>query len=120
MYKRLSFALLALAFGTALSACLDDSITGTRPLSMVITVDQPTALVDSTVTARYEATGTGLLGVIINWGDGVVDSLALSGTVVTISGPADHVYTAAGSYDIVGTVQAQNGIQTSQTSIQIN
>ncbi len=117
--NRRYWAFLALVFGLAASACLDDSITGTRPLTMSLTVD-PTALVDSLVTAQYEATGTGLFGIIINWGDGVVDSTSLSGTVVTISGPAEHVYTATGTYLITGTVEGTNGSKSSETSIQIN
>ena len=58
----------------AVSACLDESITGTRPLTLTISVDPSTVVVDEVVTATYDATGTGLVGIIVNWGDGVVDS----------------------------------------------
>lgn len=116
LWRALGIALVVAVAG----ACLDDSITGTRELTLSVTVDENTALVDSVVTARYSATGTGLLGVVFEWGDGMADTLALSGTVVVISGPVEHTYTTAGTFSIIGTIEAQNGIISDTATIQIN
>ncbi|MDA0329218.1 MAG: hypothetical protein O2958_09445 [Gemmatimonadetes bacterium] len=113
------FALLLVA-GTGAVACLDDSITGTRPLSMAVTANPQIALVDEVVIVSYQATGTGLLGIIMNWGDGVVDSLTFNGLAVEASGNFEHAYPVAGSFDIVGTAEAQNGTVSDSTAVQIN
>lgn len=118
MRTKLYFGLV-LAAGLAASGCLDDSITGTRPLTMAITVEPESAAVAEIVTARYSATGTGLLGVIVDWGDGVVDSVSLSGVAVSASGPVEHEYTTEGTYEIVGTAEAQNGVLSSQATVTI-
>lgn len=109
------------ALATVVTAgCLDDSITGSRPLTMAITVEPETASVNETVTARYTATGTGIYGIVMDWGDGVVDSIQLSGTVVNASGPIEHDYLVAGDYQVHGRVEAQNGNLTSSVPIVIN
>ena len=119
MRIRLWVGLVAVG-GLVASACLDNSITGTRPLTLTMTVAPEVAAVDELVTAIYSATGTGMFRVIVDWGDGVVDTVPLSGTVVTITGPADHMYIAPGSFDVVGTVHAQNGTISAQASVTIN
>lgn len=111
---------LALAGWAAATACLDDSITGTRPLSIDITVTPATATVDEVVTVRYVVTGTGLAGVIVDWGDGVVDSVPFIGSAVEAEGPVEHQYTAAGTYGILGTVEGLNGALTDEASVTIN
>ena len=108
---------LTLATGLLVAGCLDDSITGTRPLTMAITVEPESAAVAEIVTTRYSATGTGLIGIIVDWGDGVVDSVSLSGVAVSASGPVEHQYTAEGTYEIVGTAEAQNGVLSSEASV---
>lgn len=113
------FALLLVA-GTGAVACLDDSITGTRPLSLTISANPQVALVDEVVTVSYEVAGTGLLGVILDWGDGVVDSLTFNGLAVEATGFFEHAYPVAGSFDIVGTAEAQNGTVSASTAVQIN
>lgn len=109
------------ALGTVVTAgCLDDSITGSRPLTMAITVEPETASVNETVVAQYTATGTGIYGIVMDWGDGVVDSIQLSGTVVTAAGPVEHDYLVAGEYQVRGRVEAQNGNLTSSFPVVIN
>jgi hypothetical protein len=110
---------LAVCGWMAVIGCLDDSITGTRTLSIEITVDPTTAAVDEVVTAQYSVGGIGIFGVIVDWGDGVLDTISFAG-VVEAEGPVDHQYSAAGAYDIIGTVGAQNGVLSAQTSVVIN
>ena len=52
------------------TGCLDDSVTGTRPLSLTLSADVTTATVGQTVTVSFEATGTGLAEVSIDFRDG--------------------------------------------------
>lgn len=111
---------LALAGWAAASACLDDSITGTRPLTIEIDVDPATAVVDEVVTVRYVVTGTGLAGVIVDWGDGAVDSIPFIGSAVEAEGPVAHQYSATGTYDIVGTVEGLNGALSDEASVVVN
>ena len=91
------------------SACLDDSITGTRPLSLSFTADPTSASVGQTVTFRYAATGTRIQGVIVEYGDGSVDSVFTPGTVVEVEGVLQH------EYEISGTFQSVGRLETSQT-----
>jgi len=91
------------------SACLDDSITGTRPLSFNFTADPTSASVGQTVTFSYAATGTRIQGVIVEYGDGSADSVFTPGTVVEVEGVLEH------AYEITGTFQAVGRLETTQT-----
>jgi len=117
MRVKLFFGLVLMAGITV--GCLDDNITGTRPLTMALTVEPESAAVAEVVTTRYSATGTGLIGIIVNWGDGVVDSVSLSGVAVSASGPVEHQYATEGTYEIVGTAEAQNGVISSEATVLI-
>ena len=68
------------------SACLDDSITGTRTLTFSLSADPTSTTVGQTVTFRYEGTGTRIQGVVVDYGDGLVDSVFTPGTVVEVGG----------------------------------
>jgi hypothetical protein len=114
---RASLILAAVALG---AGCLDDSITGTRPLDVRVTVSPASAAVGETVTASFDATGTGLQGVILDWGDGVLDSLVLSGFAVEAGQDLDHAYSTAGSYTIAARAEDQTGARTATTAVQIN
>lgn len=110
----------ALVGWVAVSACLDDSITGTRQLTIDITVDPTTAAVDEVVTVRYVVSGTGLAGVIMDWGDGTVDSVPFVGSAVEAEGPVDHQYSTPGTYDIEGTVEGVDGALSDEASVVVN
>ncbi len=114
---RASLILAAVAVG---AGCLDDSITGTRPLDVSVTVTPASAAVGETVTASFNATGTGLQGVILDWGDGALDSLVLSGIAVEAGQDIEHAYSAVGSYTISARAEDQTGARTATTAIQIN
>ena len=49
-----------------MTACLDDSITGTRPLTITIGFDTDPAMVNEIATASVSATGSGMSGIIVN------------------------------------------------------
>ena len=111
---------MILAGITAAWGCLDDSITGERPLTIELSLSPTTASVAETVTASFSATGSGLQGVILDWGDGVVDSLALSGRVVEAASDLDHVYGTAGSFQVTATVEDQTGSDSASRTVEIN
>ncbi|MDH3272507.1 MAG: PKD domain-containing protein [Gemmatimonadota bacterium] len=109
----------ALAALLTAAACLDSSITGTRPASLSIAADPLTVSVDEPVTITVSATGTGITGISLDFGDG-------SGTTLTYSGPievvdqATHTYDTPGGYTITGTLIAAQGDATAQVSVTVN
>ena len=100
--------------------CLDDSITGERPLTIQLVVNPSAASVAETVTASFEATGSGIQGVILDWGDGVVDSLVLSGRVIEAASDLDHAYGVTGTFTVTAIVEDQTGSDSASRSVQIN
>ena len=109
-----------LLLACAAASCLDDNITGTRPLTFSLTSDLTSAIVDQTITFNYVATGTRMVGVVVTYGDGVADSVFTPGNVVEASGEFTHVWAAAGSYVVAGRVETQLGIETDEITITIN
>lgn len=84
--------------------CSDSSIGGGNPLSITLTVDPVVgvAAVD-TFTFQYDAEGTDLLGVVLDFGDGQVDSLSALGAV-TAGATRLHVYEDPGTYSAIASV----------------
>jgi hypothetical protein len=117
-YRTRIFGMLLLACATA--SCLDDNITGTRPLTFSLTSDLTSAIVDQTITFNYAATGTSMVGVIVTYGDGAADSTFTPGNVVEASGEFTHVWTAVGSYVVAGRVETLLGIEMDSITITIN
>jgi hypothetical protein len=109
-----------LVFVVASSACLDDSITGTRPLTMDLEVSPASAAVGEDVTARYATTGSGIYGVVVTWGDGVADTIPYSGIAVEATQPVVHRFAAPGTFLIRATVTAGNGTLADTASVVIN
>lgn len=119
MYRKTTpFALLAVV-GIAASACLDDSITGSRTLGVQLTTAATAVETGETLTATVSAMGTGLQGLVVDWGDGVVDSLSLTGLVVTVENDFDHDYSAEGTYSIVATAEDQTGSISDSTTVDV-
>lgn len=114
---RATVVVAAVAVG---AGCLDDSITGTRPLTLDLSVQPSTAAVADTVTATWTATGTGLQGVIVDWGDGRLDSLSLGGLAVEAGQDVDHVYTIGGTYTVTARAEDQTGARTASATVEIN
>ena len=118
--SRTTFFAGLLVVGTVAAGCLDDSITGTRPVTLSIVVASETAAVGEQVTVAYSASGTGLISVIVDWGDGVIDTVSFGGLPVEAAGNVEHTYSDAGTYDITGTVSARNGTASSETTVHIS
>lgn len=113
-------SVVLVAMVAALAGCLDDSITGTRPLSMQVEVTPATAAVAEDVLATYATTGTGIFRVIVAWGDGLADTVEYSGTAVEASQSVVHQYAAPGTFLVIGAVTARNGVLSDSVSVVIN
>ena len=118
--RRTTFLAGLLAVGTVAAGCLDDSITGTRPVTISIAAPSETAAVGQPITVTYSATGTGLIEVIVAWGDGAMSMVALGGLPVEAAGSVEHTYSDPGSYAIKGTASAQNGTASSEITVEIS
>jgi PKD repeat protein len=104
----------------AAAGCLDDSITGTRPLSFTFTADQTTINALDVVRFDYTATGTQIVGVVADYGDGVADTAQAGGGTVSTGGTFEHSFLAPGSFVVTGQVQAANGTLTETITITVN
>ena len=102
------------------ASCLDNSITGVRPLTLTLTAEPATTLVGDSITFRYTATGTDLSVIQLDYGDGETGSIpALSSGAVNMSGYVAHAYAAAGTYVTTGTAIDQTGSVTQEVTVQI-
>ena len=111
---------LFIALLLAVSGCLDDSITGTRPLTFSFSASPTTTSVGQTITFSYEGTGTLIQGVIVDYGDGVIDSVFTPGSVVEVSGALDHEYEATGTFQALGRLETVETFLSETVTIQIN
>ena len=110
---------MAMAFSGVTTACLDDSITGTRPLSFSVTADVTTPVVGQDVTFSFEAGGTGLRSVAIDFGDGVTDTTSYFGPVAA-TGQVLHAYTSTGIFLVRGTAVANAGVASDEITVTVN
>lgn len=115
-------AATALAFSTVVTAaCLDDSITGMRPLSFTLSASTTTAVVDEEVTFNYAATGTNLRLIWIDYRDGsAADTVLFGGGAIEAAGDLTHAFTTAGSFIVAAGALTGVGEETAEVTIQIN
>lgn len=105
--RRLAMFIVALGGAGVGAGCVGDSVTEHRLLAIDLEVTPATAAVADTVTARFTVTGGGLLGVIVDWGDGAADSLPLNGAVVEVEWSLDHSYLLPGEFAVVAVAEDQ-------------
>lgn len=119
MIKLLAVLGLLLAAGT--TACLDDSITGTRPLSFSLEVDRSTAEIGDSVLFTYDASGTSIFAVILAYGDGMIDTLRTGSTnQVERRESVGYAYETAGSYEVIGRLLTSIGETADTVDVVIN
>jgi len=111
---------LFVALLLAASGCLDDNITGTRPLTFSFSASPTTTSVGQTITFSYEGTGTLIQGVIVEYGDGAIDSVFTPGTVVEVAGVLDHKYETTGTFQALGRLETAETFLSETVTIQIN
>jgi hypothetical protein len=108
----LLFAIVITAF-VALNACGDFSTT-LRDTKVTLTLDKTTAPRTDSFRIRYEAEGRSLNRLILDYGDGVVDSLGLQGAV-TATGFRFHRYQAPGQFLVSGILEELGGVSVTET-----
>lgn len=106
--SRSLLALALLAAVGATTACLDDSVTGTRPLGFTISASPTSVPVGDTVHFDVTGQGTNVVAIIVAFGDGAEDTLTYPGALEVVD-ITEHAYDAPGSYEAVGTIVASNG-----------
>jgi len=96
-------ACIALA-GWGVVACSDsDPLSSVLSLTLSVTPSQ--VVVGDSIVVEAAATGADLAGLIIDFGDGRVDSIAALGAVTQDVRITDHSYSAAGTYQVVARVE---------------
>lgn len=110
----------ALLLAAATVACLDNDITGTRPLSFSLTSDVGTATVGDSITFTFAAEGTSIFGVLLDYGDGVVDTLVTeSSSTVEWTQAVRHAYEVPGAFDVVGRLETAVGSRTDTVAVAV-
>ena len=113
-------AFAAVLIAVASAACLDSDITGTRPLSFSLISDAPSAPIGDSLTFTFTATGTSIFGVVVSYGDGVVDTLVTqSSSTVEWTQSVKHAYPVAGDFNVVGRLETSVGSRADTVAVQI-
>jgi hypothetical protein len=86
----------------AAGACSEVSFEGGGPVSITLISDRTTATTGQNIAFDVEARGSILDGVIIDFGDGVADTMYTSGAMGA-HGQFLHAYESAGTFAAVGT-----------------
>ena len=86
------------ALGLAAVACTSTEVSFGAPLDLQITSSSPVSVSDS-LRVNYEIVGRSLVGLSLEWGDGQVDSIGLSGAQ-SAGGYRSHSYAASGDYTV--------------------
>jgi hypothetical protein len=100
---------IALIVVVSVLACGDFSTT-LRDTAVTLTPDKTTAARGQSFRIRYEVQGRSLNRLVIDYGDGAVDSLGLQGAV-TGTGFKDHAYTNAGTFVVTGSLEELGGVE---------
>jgi hypothetical protein len=117
--KRIRRFAVALVPAALLGACSDTTFEGGGPVSIELSVDRTTARTGQDVTFTYDAKGTVLTGVIVEFGDGATDTMDTAGAQKA-HGRFIHAYRTVGTFTAVGTAyDASQGPATDQVVVQV-
>ncbi len=94
------------------SGCQAGSLTDPAPTSISLTAEKTTAATGEEVEFTVEAAGAALLGIVVTYGDGGVDSVATEGAR-TATARLTHAYLDVGTYLV--TARVVDGVGTSAT-----
>lgn len=101
-------------------ACLDNSITGTRPLSFTLTSNVATSNVGDSITFTFTATGTSIFGVLMDYGDGTLDTLpAESASTVEWTQQVRRAFEIPGNFNVVGRLETGVGSRSDTVAVTI-
>jgi hypothetical protein len=110
---------VALVALVASAACLNNDVTGTRPLTTTITSSSPTVTLGDSIGFEFGATGTGIVLFVLDYGDASADTITFSGPI-EIGGLLWHTYLAAGAYTVVGRTTSVSGSVSDSVAVTVN
>ena len=89
------------------------------PTAITLSVNRTSAPVGQPFEFTYEATGTFLAGVILDYGDGAVDTIRAPGAQ-RMSGRPQHSFSAAGSFVVTATaVEASDSTASDTETVEV-
>ena len=120
------------------SACLDDSITAVRELSMVLTSGRTIVSAGDSVNLEFSAEGTGLVLVYVDYGDGGADTASFSGGFeepeeggvrtdtlfypgpIEVGGKLSHAFDSVGTFLVIGYAVGAAGVASDTVALTVN
>ena len=104
----------------ALAACSSTTTSDGGPVLVELSADQTTVVAGSKLPIDYTASGQYLSGVIIQYGDGLLDSIPLYGAQ-SASGRVQHTWDSAGTYTVrAEAIDPTQGSATDQLSVSVS
>ena len=101
--RSVSKAFVVPAALVVLASCIGGGTSLSRDLTMSVSASTTTAAVGIDVDFRFEATGPALVGVFVDFGDGLADSLTFDG-VNSLGGVFTHAFLTEGNFLVEGIV----------------
>jgi PKD repeat protein len=111
---------LALVLLLAAAGCLDDDITGTRPLTLQVEASATTVSVGEEIQFTVTATGTQLRQLTFDFGDGSTPEERTYPGAVMLTDIAVHSYETAGTYVTVVEAVANQGTVSDEVTVTVN
>ena len=111
--------LLTVCAAWGVAACSDITFVGGGPVTIELSVDRSSVAVGDSVTFTYEVKGTYVVGIVFEYGDGVVDSVSALGAQ-RASGEVSHAFGLPGSYTVKGRAEDNaTGTATAQVLVEV-
>lgn len=103
----------------SVAACSDLTFEGGGPVAIQLSADRTSVPAGGSVEFSYDARGTYLSSVAIEYGDGVVDSVLTLGAQ-SAAGVVSHTFELPGSYTVIGRAEDRaTGTATAEVVIQV-
>ena len=118
--SRILRSVVPVGVAAALAACSSVTTSDGGPVSVELTADATTVVAGSQLPINYAASGQYLSGVIIQYGDGLLDSIPLYGAQ-SASGRVQHTWDSAGSYTVrAEAIDPTQGSATHQLAVTVS
>jgi len=105
--------------GAILTACSDVVFEGGGPLRITLSAEPASPRAGQEARLSYDAIGSMLVGVIVDFGDGTADTVDTFGAQ-TASGYFLHTYQAPGTFTVIGSVYDNlQGPASSELTLQV-
>jgi hypothetical protein len=104
---------------TVLGGCSDIATEGPQPLNLELSASSTTTIAGQAIDVSFVATGSFLLGVDLDYGDGAVESI-VGGGAHRLTGKRPHAWEEPGSYQVTAIARdGQLGSMTRSVMIQV-